>query len=194
MRFPGWFVCLVTWAWYSLLLFRYTVTVRAALHVTKNTIFYERTKHVDIDCHFVRDCLYSCLISLHHISTADQPADILSKSLARLRHCHFLGKLRVASPSSLRGVLGCLTPQIQPISIVVALFSFQYYLSPIVEYPAQSKVYTCVIRYIHFRFLWSILDNYEIIRNISLSLLSQFRVTLLLISFESTQIMESDRH
>nr|XP_018633526.1 uncharacterized mitochondrial protein AtMg00810-like [Nicotiana tomentosiformis] len=50
--------------------------------------------------------IQSGLISLHHISTADQPADILTKSIVGPLHCHLLGKLGVASPSSLRGSVG----------------------------------------------------------------------------------------
>jgi hypothetical protein len=51
-----------------------------------NTRHHERTKHIDIKYHFVRDICEREIITFRHISTHEMAADILTKPLTRVLH------------------------------------------------------------------------------------------------------------
>jgi hypothetical protein len=52
-----------------------------ATYLVSNPIFHARTKHVEIDYHFVRERIASKELYVRFISSQDQLADILTKSL-----------------------------------------------------------------------------------------------------------------
>ena len=55
---------------------------QGALHIGSNPIFHERTKHIEIDCHVVRDKVLAKVIKLDYVRTHCQLADMLTKALS----------------------------------------------------------------------------------------------------------------
>ena len=52
---------------------------QSAICLTKDQMFHERTKHIDVKYHYVRDVVAQGKLKVCKISTHDNPADMLTK-------------------------------------------------------------------------------------------------------------------
>ena len=54
---------------------------KSAIQMSKNPVFHSRTKHIDIRHHYIRELVNKKLVSLKHVRTIANRADILKKPL-----------------------------------------------------------------------------------------------------------------
>jgi hypothetical protein len=54
---------------------------RSAISLAKDNKFHVHTKHIDIQYHYIRECVEAGLITPHQVPTEDNVADVLTKAL-----------------------------------------------------------------------------------------------------------------
>ncbi|GJT50638.1 ribonuclease H-like domain-containing protein [Tanacetum coccineum] len=65
----------------------------STIKIAANLIFHERTKHLEIDLHFVREKILNGVVKTVKVDFANQIADILTKGLDTIQHKSLVNKL-----------------------------------------------------------------------------------------------------
>ena len=66
---------------------------QACVGLTRNDIYHERSKHIDLRYHFIREQITAGTITVQYVPTDRMIADVLTKPLARVALQRLRGKL-----------------------------------------------------------------------------------------------------
>jgi len=80
---------------------------QSSIFLVVNPVSHKRSKHIDLDYHFMRELVTSGVLTIHYVPTHLQIADIFTKSLDHPAFIFFRSKLRISDSEilGLRGVL-----------------------------------------------------------------------------------------
>ena len=70
---------------------------QSAIQVCKNPVFHDRTKHIDVRFHFIRDVVEKGEVLLEKIHTDSNPADMGTKCLSVEKMLSCIRKLHIDS-------------------------------------------------------------------------------------------------
>lgn len=81
----------------SLLLTKLWCDNQTVIHIASNLVLYERTKHVEVHCHFILEIIQEELIFTGYLKIKSQFGDIFTKTLTRNRVQYLCSELDIYS-------------------------------------------------------------------------------------------------
>ena len=70
----------------------------SAINIAKNLVQHSKTKHIEIRHHYIRDLVNYKILSLEHVSTENQLADIFTKPVDIIKFENLRSALGVCIP------------------------------------------------------------------------------------------------
>jgi hypothetical protein len=69
---------------------------QSAIKLSNNPLHSNRSKHISVRYHSIRDLVKSKIVDIQYLPTAEMIADIMTKSLGKILHCRFVEGLGLA--------------------------------------------------------------------------------------------------
>jgi hypothetical protein len=74
---------------------------QSCVKLSKNPVFHNRSKHIEIKYHYIRDMVQRKTIHVQYLPTHEQIADIFTKPLAKTKFEYFRERLGLVENASL---------------------------------------------------------------------------------------------
>jgi ATP sulfurylase len=68
---------------------------QSSIKLSENPVFHDKSKHIEIKHQYIRDMVEKGVVKLQYVATNEQVADVLTKSLSKVKFEYFRDKLRV---------------------------------------------------------------------------------------------------
>ncbi|KAL1198911.1 Retrovirus-related Pol polyprotein from transposon TNT 1-94 [Cardamine amara subsp. amara] len=75
---------------------------KSAIALTKNLVFHGKSKHIHKRYHFIRECIERELVDVEHVPGTERKADILTKTLVRIKFAEMRNLIGVQDMSKIK--------------------------------------------------------------------------------------------
>ena len=74
---------------------------QGCINISENPVFHDKSKHIEMKYHFIRDMVQKGMVKLQYVSTEENIADVMTKPLSMMNFRHLQDNLGMEENVSL---------------------------------------------------------------------------------------------